>query len=166
MYGWAGQRLKVYLTEGKIVKEPLSEELRLNYLGMRGVNSKTLFDEVKPGIDPLGPENIFMVGVGPLSGTATPMSGRWTVTAKSPLSGTLGDGSGGGDFTTELKFAGYDQIIFYGRSPIPVYLWINNDHVELRGASRLWGQTNQETNKLLWEELGDRRGTGAQHGSR
>ena len=70
MYGWAGQRLKVYLTEGKIVKEPLSEELRLNYLGGRGLNSKTLFDEVKPGIDPLGPDNVFMVGVGPLNGTA------------------------------------------------------------------------------------------------
>ncbi|MFC1988203.1 aldehyde ferredoxin oxidoreductase family protein, partial [Chloroflexota bacterium] len=156
MYGWAGQRLKVYLTEGKIVKEPLSEELRLNYLGGRGINSKTLFDELKPGIDPLSPENVFIVGIGPLNGTATPTCGRWTVTAKSPLTGTLGDGNGGGDFATELKFAGYDQIIFYGRSPKPVYLLINNDHVELRDASRLWGQTNGETNKLLWKELGDR----------
>ncbi len=156
MYGWTGQCLKVYLTEGKIVKEPLSEELRLNYLGGRGLNSKTLFDELKPGIDPFSSDNIFMVGVGPLSGTAAPTAGRWTVTAKSPLTGTLGDGNGGGDFSSELKFAGYDQIIFYGRSPKPVYLWVNNDHVELRDASHLWGQTNQETNKLLWEELGDR----------
>jgi aldehyde:ferredoxin oxidoreductase len=156
MHGWAGQRLKVYLTEGKIVKEPLSGELRLNYLGGRGLNSKTLFDELKPGIDPLSPDNIFMVGVGPLNGTAAPTSSRWTVTAKSPLTGGLGDGNGGGDFATELKFAGYDQVIFYGRSPKPVYLWINNDHVELRDASFLWGKTNGETNKLLWEERGDR----------
>ncbi len=156
MYGWAGQRLKVYLTEGKIVKEPLPEELRLNFLGGRGINSKTLFDELKPGIDPLSPDTIFIVGVGPLNGTAAPTSGRWTVTAKSPLTGGLGDGNGGGDFASELKFAGYDQIVFYGRSPKPVYLWINNDHVELRDASHLWGKTNGETNKLLWEELGDR----------
>ena len=156
MYGWAGQRLKVYLTEGKIVKEPLSEEMRLNYLGGRGINSKTLFDEVKPGIDPFSPENVFMVGVGPLSGTAAPLAGRWTVTAKAPLTGILGDGNGGGDFSSELKFAGYDQVVFYGRSPKPVYLWINDDHVELRDASQLWGKTNGETNRLLWEELDNR----------
>ncbi|MFC2072873.1 aldehyde ferredoxin oxidoreductase family protein [Chloroflexota bacterium] len=158
MYGWTGQRLKVYLTEGKIVKEPLSEELRLNYLGGRGINSKTLFDELKPGIDPLSPDNIIMVGVGPFNGTAVPASARWTVTAKSTVAvpGGLGDGCGGGHFAAELKFAGYDQVIFYGRSPKPVYLWINNDQVELRDASSLWGETTRETNKMLWEKLGDR----------
>jgi aldehyde:ferredoxin oxidoreductase len=158
MYGWAGQRLKVYLNEGKIVKEPLSEELRLNYLGGRGLNSKILFDELKPGIDPLSPDNIFCVGVGPLNGTAALGSSRWTASAKSTVAvpGGLGDGNGGGDFATELKFAGYDQVVVYGRSPKPVYLWIEDDHVELRDASHLWGKTNTETNKLLWEELGDR----------
>ena len=158
MYGWAGQRLRVYLNEGRIVKEPLSEEVRLNYLGGRGLNSKVLFDELKPGIDPLSPDNIFCVAAGPLNGTAALGSSRWTVSAKSAVAfpGGLGDGNGGGDFTTELKFAGYDQVIVYGRSPKPVYLWINDDHVELRDASHLWGKTNTETNKLLWEELGDR----------
>ncbi|MDP6501617.1 MAG: aldehyde ferredoxin oxidoreductase family protein [Dehalococcoidales bacterium] len=158
MYGWTGQRLKVYLTEGKIVKEPLSEELKLNYLGGRGLNSKTLFDELKPGIDPLSPDNIFMVGGGPVNGTAALASARWTVTAKSTVAvpGGLADGNGGGDFATKMKFAGYDQIVFYGRSPKPIYLWIDDDHVELRDASHLWGRTNVETNKLLWEELGDR----------
>src|SRR3972149_8560639 len=156
MYGWAGQRLRVYLTEGKIVKEPLSEDLRLNYLGGRGFNSKTLFDELKPGIDPLGPENMFMVGVGPLNGTSMPASARWTVSAKSTVSPGLGDGNGGGDFGTDLKFAGYDQIVFYGRSPKPVYLWINNDTVELRDASHLWGKATGETNKLLWQEHKER----------
>jgi len=158
MYGWAGQRIKVYLTEGKIVKEPLSEEMRLNYLGGRGFNSKTLFDDVKPGIDPLGPDNVVMVGVGPLNGTAVPASARWTATAKSTVAvpGGLGDGNGGGDFSTELKFAGYDQIVFYGRSPKPVYLWVHDDHVEMRDASGIWGKTTLETNYKLWEELGDR----------
>ncbi|MBI4283136.1 MAG: aldehyde ferredoxin oxidoreductase family protein [Chloroflexi bacterium] len=158
MYGWAGQRLKVYLTEGRIVKEPLSEELRLNYLGGRGLNSRTLFDELKPGVDPLSPDNIFAVGVGPLNGTAAPGSARWTASAKSTVAvpGGLGDGNGGGDFATALKFAGYDQIVVYGRSPKPVYLWVNNDRVELRDAAHLWGKTTVETNKLIWKELGDR----------
>ncbi|MBI2328423.1 MAG: hypothetical protein HYU85_02065 [Chloroflexi bacterium] len=89
MYGWAGQRLKVYLTEGEIVKEPLSEELRLNYLGGRGLNSKTLFDELRPGIDPLSPDNIVMVGGGPVNGTAALASSRWTVTAKSTVAAVV-----------------------------------------------------------------------------
>ncbi len=156
MYGWAGQRLKVYLTEGRIVKEPLPEDLRMNYLGGRGINSRTLFDELKPGIDPLSPENIVMVASGPLNGTAVPASSRWTVTSKSTITGGLGDGNGGGDFATELKYAGYDQIIFYGRSPKPVYLWVNNDTVELRDASHLWGKTTGETNKILAQENHDR----------
>ena len=156
MYGWAGQRLKVYLTDGKIVKEPLPEELRLEYLGGRGFNSKTLFDELRPGIDPLSPENVLIVGVGPLAGTLAPGMARGTVTAKSPLSGIFGDGNAGGGFAAELKFAGYDQIIFYGQSPTPVYLWIKDDQVELRDASHLWGKTTWETHDLLVEELGDR----------
>jgi len=156
MHGWAGQRLKVYLTEGKIVKEPLSEDLRLNYLGGRGLNSKLLFDEIPPGIDAFSPENISMIGIGPLNGTAAPASSRWTVSAKSPATGGLGDGSGGGDAATELKFAGYDQISIYGRSPKPVYLWIHDDKVELRDATHLWGKTTGETHRQLVKDLGDR----------
>ncbi|MFC1968086.1 aldehyde ferredoxin oxidoreductase family protein [Chloroflexota bacterium] len=156
MFGWAGQRLKVYLTEGKIVKEELSEDFRREYLGGRGFNSKTLFDDVKPGIDPMGPENVFMIGAGPLAGTPAPVGARWTATAKAPLTGIFGDGNGGGDFAAELKFAGYDEIVFYGRSPKPVYLWINDDRVELRDASHLWGKNTWDTHNLLIEELGDR----------
>ena len=156
MYGWTGQRLKVYLSEGKIVREAIPEPLLRNYLGGRGLNIRTLLDELNPGIDPLGPDNIFMFASGPLNGTAAPSSARWTVTAKSPVNGGLGDGSGGGDFATELKFAGYDQIIFYGKSPKPVYLYIDDDRVELRDAGHLWGQTTRETTYRLQEELGDR----------
>ncbi|MFC1871590.1 aldehyde ferredoxin oxidoreductase family protein [Chloroflexota bacterium] len=155
MYGWAGQRLKVYLTEGKIVREEIPERLLREYLGGRGLNAKTLFDEVKPGIDPLSPANVFIVGVGPLGGTLAPGTSRWTVTTKSPLTGIFGDGNGGGYFAAELKFAGYDQVIFYGRAPKPVYLWINDNQVELRDASHLWGRNTWETHHLLTEELGE-----------
>ena len=157
MYGWAGQRLKVYLTEGKIVKEETSEWLRREYLGSRGLNSRVEFDEVRPGIDPLGPENVFIVGAPLLAGTIAPLGAKWTVTAKSPLTGIHGDGSGGGHFAARLRFAGYDQVIVYGRSPQPVYLWIDDGRVELRDASHLWGKTTWETHDLLPEELGDRR---------
>jgi len=157
MHGWAGQRLKVYLTQGRIVREDTPEWLRIDYIGGRGFNSRTLFDEVRPNIDPLGPENVLIIGIGPLAGTLAPCGGaRWTVTAKAPLTGIFGDGNGGGDFAAELKFAGYDQIIFYGRSPKPVYLWIHNDHVQLRDASGLWGKSTWETHDQLVEELGDR----------
>jgi aldehyde:ferredoxin oxidoreductase len=156
MYGWAGQRLKVYLTEGKIIKEETPEWLRREYIGGRGINSRTLFDEVRPGTDPLGPDNVLAVGVGPFAGTLAPGGSRWTVTAKAPLTGIFGDGNGGGHFAGELKFAGYDQIIFYGRSPRPVYLWISDDRVELRDASHLWGKTTWDTYDMLIEELGDR----------
>jgi len=155
MYGWAGKRLKVYLTEGKIVKEPMPDDLRLDYLGGRGVNSKCLYDELSPGIDPLGPENVLMVAVGPLNGTTAPGSARWTVTAKSTVTGGLGDGNGGGDFATELKFAGYDQIVFYGRSPRPVYLLVRDGDVQLRDAASLWGKTTGETDRMLKKDLGD-----------
>ncbi|MFC1816344.1 aldehyde ferredoxin oxidoreductase family protein [Thermodesulfobacteriota bacterium] len=156
MYGWAGQRIKVYLTEGEIVREETPEWLRKEYVGGRGFNSRTLFDEVRPGIDPLSPENVFIVGTGPLAGTLAPCGARWTVTAKAPLTDIFADGNGGGHFAAELKFAGYDQIIFYGRSPKPVYLWINNDRVELRDAYHLWGNTTYDTYNLLLKELGDR----------
>lgn len=157
MYGWAGKRLKVYLTEGKVVTEETPEWLRREYVGGRGFNSRTLFDEIKPGVDPLGPDNVFIVGVGPLAGTLAPCgASRWTVTAKAPLTDIFGDGSGGGHFAPELKFAGYDQIIVYGRSPKPVYLWIKDDHVELRDASHLWGKTTWDTYDALIAELGDR----------
>ena len=157
MYGWAGRRVRTYLTEGKIIKEGIPEWLRREYLGGRGFNSRVLWDEVEAGIDPLGPENVLMVAVGPISGTLAPVAGgRWTVTAKSPVTGLVGDGNGGGHFAAELKFAGYDQIIIHGRSPKPVCLYINDGRVELGDASHLWGKTTWEAHDLLVKELGDR----------
>ncbi|MCP4751949.1 MAG: aldehyde ferredoxin oxidoreductase family protein [Proteobacteria bacterium] len=155
MKGWIGKRLRVYLTEGKIVKEDIPEEELHRYVGGLGLGANVLFNEVKPGIDPLGSENVFIIGAGPFSGTCLPCSGRWTITTKSPQTGGYGDGSIGGDFGAELKFAGLDQIVIYGRSPKPVYLWINDDTIELREASHLWGKDTWETHHALAEELGD-----------
>ena len=157
MYGWAGTILRVNLSTGKIGKEPLSEDLRLNYLGGRGINSRILYNEVKPGIDPLSPENKLIFGASPLTGAGLVQSGRYHATAKSPLTGILGDSDAGGHFGPELKWAGYDHIILEGKAEKPTYLWIDDDKVELREAGSLWGKTVPETYQMVWDELGDPR---------
>lgn len=125
-----------------------------NFLGGRGFNAKILWCEIKPGIDPLGPENVLCIGIGPLNGTLMPMSSRLNVSCKSPLTGILGDGNAGGTFGATLKLAGYDEIVLMGKAEKPVYLWIEDDDVELRNARELWGQTVYETNKSLMKEQG------------
>ncbi len=155
MYGWMGTILRVDLSSGRIEKEPLREYLRLNYLGGRGVNSRILYDSVGPATEPLSADNIVIFGTGTVVGTAAPSAGRITVTAKSPLTGILGDANAGGHFSAEMKRAGYDHIVFTGKSAQPVYLWIHNDHVELRPAGHLWGKTTAETDDLIHEELGE-----------
>ena len=155
MYGWMGTILRVDLTSGKIEKEPLSDRLRLNYLGGRGINSRILYDSVGPEVDALSPENILVFGTGTVVGTIAPSAGRITVTAKSPLTGILGDANAGGHFSAEMKRAGYDHIVFTGKTDRPAYLWIENDHVELRPAGHLWGKTTSETDDEIHRELGD-----------
>jgi aldehyde:ferredoxin oxidoreductase len=155
MYGWMGTILRVDLTSGKIEKEPMSEKLRLNYLGGRGINSRILYDSVGPGVDALSPENVLIFGTSPLVGTIAPSAARITVTAKSPLGGILGDGNAGGHFSVEMKRAGYDHIVFTGKADKPVYLWIENDHVELKPAEHLWGKTTSETDEEIHRELED-----------
>lgn len=147
--------LRVDLSKEKIVKEPLPEELTRTFLGGRGTNAKILYDELKPGTDPLGPENILVFGIGPANGTLAPASGRYNVSAKSPLTGFFGDANSGGHWAAELKYAGWGNLIFYGRAKKPVYLWIDDDDVEIRDASHLWGKDTWETEDMLIEELDD-----------
>ena len=155
MYGWMGTILRVNLTNGEITKEPLDEELAHKYVGGRGLNLKFLYDEVKPGIDPLGPDNKVIFAVGPTCGTLVPASQRWTVTAKSPMTGFIGDASCGGSFGVGLKYAGYDMAIIEGKSDRPLYLWIDNDNVQLRDAAHLWGKKTTETERAIKREVSD-----------
>jgi len=157
MYGWAGTVLRVDLSNHIVEREPLKEYLRHNYLGARGVNSRILYEEVEPGTDALGPRNKLIFGVSPLTGTGLVNSGRCHVTAKSPLTGILGDSNSGGHFGPELKWAGYDHIVIEGRSEDPVFLWIDDQNVEIRDAAHLWGKIIPKTYELIWEELGDPR---------
>jgi aldehyde:ferredoxin oxidoreductase len=147
--------LRVDLTRKKVVKQSLPDELARNYLGGRGANAKILWDELKAGVDPLSPDNILVFGIGPANGTLAPASGRYNVSAKSPLTGFFGDANSGGHWAAELKYAGYGNLVFYGRADKPVYLWIDDDDVELRDATRLWGKDTWETEDTITEELGD-----------
>jgi aldehyde:ferredoxin oxidoreductase len=155
MYGWTGKRLRVDLTTGKITKEPLSYEYRKKWLGGRGFNSDIIYNEVPPELDPFDPKNRVCFGVGPVSGTAAPSTGRVTVTTKSPLTGGFGDSSMGGHWGAELKYAGYDQIVVQGRAKKPVYIWIDDDDVEIRDASHVWGMYPRDADIAIKRELGD-----------
>lgn len=155
MYGLVGKILRVNLTEKKITEEEIPEELVKKYLGGRGLASKYLFDEVKPKVDPLGPENklVFMSGL--LTGTQYPSASRYSVVAKSPLTNLWGQASSGGKWGVDLKKSGFDGIIFEGISETPVYLVIDNGKAKLCDAQELWGKNVFETTDLLKEKLGE-----------
>ena len=155
MYGWMGTILRVNLTNRKITREPLAEEIAHKYIGGRGFGSKFLYDELKPGIDPLGPDNKVIFAVGPACGTLLPANQRWTVSAKSPLSGFIGDANCGSPFGAAFKYAGYDMLIIEGKSDKPLYLLIDHDDVQLRDATHLWGKTTTEATRFIEKELTD-----------
>jgi len=155
MYGWTGNILRVNLTNGEITKESLNLEMARKFIGGRGLNLKYLYDEVKPGIDPLGPDNKLIFGAGPACGTLVPSSQRWNVTAKSPMTGFIGDAGCGGSFGIGLKYAGYDMVIIEGKSEKPLYLWIDDDDVQLRDASFLFGKKTTETVRAIKRDVGD-----------
>jgi aldehyde:ferredoxin oxidoreductase len=154
MFGLMGKILRVNLTDGKISEEGIPEEMVKKFLGGRGIASKYLFDELKPGVDPLGPENklIFMSGL--LSGTPSPSAGRYSVVAKSPLTNIWAQANSGGRWGVDLKQSGFDGIIFEGISERPVYLVIDDGKAELRDAGDLWGKNVLETTEAIKETLG------------
>jgi aldehyde:ferredoxin oxidoreductase len=140
MNGYGGTILRVNLTEGKISKEPTPAQLARDFIGGRGFGIYWLFKEVPRHADPLGPDNKLIISTGPLSGMLVPGGGKCDWTTKSPLTGGYADASMGGHFTAELKYAGIDTIILEGASPKPVYLFIDNDKIQLLDASSLWGK--------------------------
>ncbi|MGH4139757.1 aldehyde ferredoxin oxidoreductase family protein [Clostridium sp.] len=152
MFGWMGKILRVNLSNGDINIENLNMEDAKLYIGGRGLGTKIFMDEVEPTVKPFSPENKLIFITGPLTGTFGASAGRYEVVAKAPLTGTIGASNSGGHFGPELKFAGYDGIIFEGKSEKPVYLYVNNDNVELRSAEHLWGKTVFETTDDVLKE--------------
>jgi len=136
--------------------QPTEKRLITNFLGGRGFNSSRLYEEVSRRIDPLSPENKLMFATGPLVGTAFPLGSRFNVSAKSPLTGILGDSNCGGHFAAEMKFAGYDQIIIEGRSRKPVYIFIENEEVHIMDAEHLVGRDIYETDAIIRKDLDEK----------
>jgi aldehyde:ferredoxin oxidoreductase len=153
--GYMGKILNVDLSSGEIVEELLAEDLCRDFIGGYGIGAKILYDRMRPGAGPLGPENILGFMTGPFTGTPALLGSRYQVFAKSPLTDTWGDASSGGYFGPHLKFAGVDGILFSGISEKPVYLLIDEGEASLCDAGELWGKDCYETENTLREQLGD-----------
>jgi len=152
MYGWHNKLLRVDLTNQKISTEDIDPQISKAYIGGRGVAMRYLYDEVDPLVDPLAPENKLIFATGPLTGSPAPTGNRYMVITKSPLSGALTNSNSGGDFPTWMKRTGFDLIIFEGQAKKPVYLWVNEDQVEIRSAEHVWGKDTHETTDTLLQE--------------
>ena len=142
---WARNVLRVNLTEGTYKNEPLNMDWAQKYLGQRGLATKYLVEETDPRVDPLSPDNKMIMTTGPLTGTCASTAGRYSVVTKGALTGAIACSNSGGFFGNEMKNAGYDMIIFEGRSPNPVYLLVENDNVQLIDASEFWGKSVWDT---------------------
>ena len=149
MYAWVGKLLRINLTDGTITTEPLNEGFAHDYVGARGLGTKYFMDECDPKVEPLSEGNNLIFMTGPLTGTIAASGGRYEVVAKAPLTGTIGAANSGGWFGPELKYAGYDGIIFEGVSAKPVYLSIKDGDVKLCDAGDLWGLSVFETTDVL-----------------
>jgi len=153
---WTQKVLRVNLTNGTCDIEPLNMDWAKKYLGSRGLATKYYIEECDPKVDPLSEDNKLIFATGPLTGTAAPTSGRWTVITKGPLTGAIACSNSGGFFGAELKNAGWDMVIFEGKSAEPVYLDINNDKAELKDASSMWGKSVWDTEDMLRATSGDK----------
>jgi aldehyde:ferredoxin oxidoreductase len=155
-----GHILRIDLSRESVDTEALSPELCAKYLGGQGINSYLLWEHflrVDPQTDPLGPDNVLIAGLGPLGGTGYGAGSKMKWTFKSPAYNLFGDSTCGGWFGATLRWAGYDHVVITGRAAAPVYIWIDDDRVEIRKADHLWGKDTEEVDCRLKEELGDER---------
>jgi aldehyde:ferredoxin oxidoreductase len=155
--GYAGKMLFVNLSSKTIEVKDISDELVGNFIGGYGLGAKILYDMMKPGTDPLGPDNILGFITGPATGTGPLFGSRYMLVCKSPVTGGWNDANSGGFFGKELKNAGFDAVFVSGASKTPVYLWIKDGKAEIRDANHLWGKNANETHDLLIEETGDKK---------
>jgi aldehyde:ferredoxin oxidoreductase len=143
------------LSTGKVEKKVIPLEIRRKFLGGRGLDAYLLYNHVKPGIDPLGPENVVIVSCGLLCGTLASATARYHVMGKSPLTGFLGSCNGGGFFAPEMRLAGFDHLVIKGKAPKPVYIYLHDGEVEIRDASHIWGLTVTQAQQAVRDELKD-----------
>lgn len=152
--GYMGSILDVDLTSGTHRVRELTQDMADKWLGGTGLGAHILWEEKVYNADPLGPDNVMVFGSGPFAGTSVPLSNRFGVCAKSPLTNIWGEAECGGHWSNDLKKSGFDALIVRGRAAKPVYLWINDGEVELRDASDLWGKDTFETHDTIRERVG------------
>ena len=153
--GYAGYYLDIDLTRGKIHKKELEKDWARLYLGGTGVAARILWDRTGPNTNPLGPDNVLVAGTGPLTGALFSPSGRMMFAAKGPLTGIWAESHVGGFLGPEIKYSGFDFIVFNGRSKKPVYLSLRDGTAELLDASHLWGKETNLTTQMIREDLKD-----------
>ncbi len=156
MLGYAGKILNIDLTTGKTRVENLTEETARKYIGGIGLGMKLYLSNSKAGVDPLSPENPLVLALGPVSGTMFPTGGNGhAFISKSPATNGVGEAVSHGTFGAELKRAGYDAVVLSGKAERPVYLWIDDDSIQILDASALWGKSPAETEDAIKTEIGD-----------
>ena len=143
--------LRVNLSTKTVKKEAVPERILRDYVGGRGVATKLLTDNMDPSADALAPANPLIFATGPVTGTYAPTAGRYMVVTKSPLTGAVASSNSGGYWGPALRYAGYDYLMFEGASKEPVYLYVNDDTVEIRDAKHLWGKIVDDTENMVRE---------------
>jgi aldehyde:ferredoxin oxidoreductase len=154
--GYVGKILRADLSTGRTWETKIEDDFAEKWIGGRGFIAKILYDELEPGIDPLSPKNKLVFMTGPLAGTNIPLTGKYTVGMKSPLTKTISVSYCGGHFGPNMKFAGYDGVVFEGKSDKKVYAYLHDGKMELKDASHLWGKTTHETEDAVTIELGSK----------
>ncbi len=147
-----GDIVRIDLTSGLILREPVSLDLARKFIGGMGINDWLLWEhflKVDPRVDPLSADNVLIAGLGPLGGTGFGLGSKMKFTFKSPATGFFGDSTAGGTFAPQMRWAGVDHIVITGRAERPVYIHIDDSGIEIRGAEHLWGLTTHETVKKL-----------------
>jgi len=154
MLGYQNKVLRINLSEKTSSTEPLRMDFAEKYIGSKGLVLRYMYEELEPGIDPLGPDNKLFLTTGPLTGTPVPCSGKLSIAAKSPATGTTNDCSVGGHVGIRLKYAGYDMAILEGKFEEPGYLVIDNDKITFHSAEGLWGLGSHDAEKQLAAKYG------------
>src|SRR5271157_2989160 len=154
-FGTPGKILHIDLTESSFFIESIQDDFYRLYPGGKALAGYYLLHEIPAHADPLGPENVLIIACGLLCGAPISTAARFTVPARSPLTGAYGESEAGGFWGPELKFSGFEAILIKGRAAHPVYLWISDGNIEIRDASHLWGREPAVVQAQIRTELGD-----------
>ncbi len=157
MRGFAGKQLRIDLTRWEAYAEGVDPVIIRQYVGGSGYGARLLYDQSRPGIDPLDPSCPLVLATGPLGLSQVPGGGSITLCFKSPLTHIWGESRVGGNFGPDLKKAGFDTVIMSGRSPRPVWVAIRDGEVEFREAGHMVGKVVSEKTEIVRQELGDKR---------